>query len=175
MRALTAALLSAVAAAACGDLSNVPLHRGLVKGQVVGADERPFVSAFGEEEQDVEVQEDGAFEARMLAGARELYFATRTDAKRIAVQLIAGDVLELGPVTLDPGLFVTFVFADSGGRLQEIAGTQVEDLQTDGGEVTAGPLARGCYSAIVRPADEADLVIDFCVATGGERIKVATP
>ncbi|MHB8879432.1 MAG: carboxypeptidase regulatory-like domain-containing protein, partial [Myxococcaceae bacterium] len=95
-------------AAGCGTIDNSPLRQGVVRGRVEGASlGLSLVTVFGQPGLRDDPGEDGSFEiSGVPAGPIELLvLASSTQAARVGVEVLGGQVVDVGTVASEAAAF----------------------------------------------------------------------
>ena len=160
---------------ACGGFDNGPLRVGEVKGQLSRVTPgRAFVAVLGEPESKLDVDASGSFTLKgVSAGARELLAVGGNEAAaRVAVNVAAASVVDLGSVALYPAGEIEVVplapdHQKLSGAAITVAGTPWQQVPANSeGKLEIVGVPSGCWTVLVAVPGLAASTGEVCVDPG---------
>lgn len=167
--------------AGCGSLENEPLLTGVIRGQVLGADQDALVMVLGHEELTRIPDAEGRFElVGVPVGSAELLVLINFfQSRRLTVEVGAASIVELGEVapTLS-GEFEVYLKAPGGQRVTGgrmiLLGTPLSSSVRPPEDEAEVDVPAGCYDAEVRVPGLGVEVVSGCVPEGGVFKRILT-
>lgn len=173
MRTLSSRMLALTLLSGCGSLDNQPLLTGTVRGQLTNIDSRALVAVLGREDLITRPDAEGRFELTgvPLGTIELLVMINRNESRRLAVEVGAASVVELGAIEPSPSQeYEIYVRGPAGQRVTggtvSLVGTPlVSSIKApeDEAEFYVPP---GCYQAFISVPGLGTATVDGCMEPG---------